>query len=65
MIFGVIFTLLGSHILSIGAFAKVFSYAERFDRGNVSLKRALRRATLESGLLAGGLLFLAGFTGCA
>ncbi len=65
MIFGVIFTLLGSQILSIGAFAKVFSYAERFDRGNVSLKRALRRVTLESGLLAGGLLFLAGFTGCA
>lgn len=65
MIFGVIFTLLGSQILSIGAFAKVFSYAERFDRGNVSLKRALRRVTLESGLFAGGLLFLAGFTGCA
>ncbi len=65
MIFGVIFTLLGSQILSIGAFAKVFSYAERFDRGSVSLKRALRRVTLESGLLAGGLLFLAGFTGCA
>src|SRR5215475_1629724 len=41
MIFGVIFTLLGIQILSIGAFAKVFSYAERFDRGNVSLKRAL------------------------
>ena len=65
MIFGVIFTLLGSQILSIGAFAKVFSYAERFDRGSVSLKRALRRVTLESGLLAGGLLFLAGLTGCA
>src|SRR3984893_16685422 len=30
MIFGVIFTLLGAQILSIGAFAKVFSYAERF-----------------------------------
>ena len=65
MIFGVIFTLLGSQILSIGAFAKVFSYAERFDRGNVSLKRVLRRVTLESGLLAGCLLFLTGFVGCA
>jgi hypothetical protein len=65
MIFGVIFTLMGAQILSIGAFAKVFSYAERFDRGTVSLKRVLRRVTLESGLLVGGLLFLAGFAGCA
>ena len=65
MIFGVIFTLLGAQILSIGAFAKVFSYAERFDRGTVSLKRVLRRVTLETGLLAGGALFLAGFAGCA
>jgi len=65
MIFGVIFTLMGAQILSIGAFAKVFSYAERFDRGTVSLKRVLRRVTLESGLLLGGALFLAGLSGCA
>jgi len=66
MIFGVIFTLLGAQIFSIGAFAKVFSYAERFDRsGTVSLKRIFKRATLESGLLVGGALFLAGFAGCA
>jgi len=65
MIFGVIFTLLGAQILSIGAFAKVFSYAERFDRRSVSLRRVLRRVTLESGLLLGGVLFLVGFTGCA
>jgi len=52
--------------ISIGAFAKVFSYAERFDRsGTVSLKRVLKRVTLESGLLLGGILFLAGFAGCA
>src|SRR5712664_2796186 len=42
MIFGVIFTMLGAQILSIGAFAKVFSYSERFDRGTVSLKRLLK-----------------------
>jgi glycosyltransferase involved in cell wall biosynthesis len=65
MIFGVIFTLLGAQILSIGAFAKVFSYAERFDRGGVSLKRVLKRVTLEMGLLIGGAVFLAGFAGCA
>jgi hypothetical protein len=59
------FTLLGVQILSIGAFAKVFSYAERFDHRNISLRRALTHVTLESGLLLGGGLFLAGFAGCA
>jgi len=65
MIFGVIFTLLGAQILAIGAFAKVFSYAERFDRHTVSLKRILKRVTLESGLLLGGTLFSLGLGGCA
>ena len=65
MIFGVIFTLLGAQILAIGAFAKVFSYAERFDRNTVSLKRVLKRVSLEKGLLLGGALFAAGFAGCA
>jgi hypothetical protein len=65
MIFGVIFTLLGAQILSIGAFAKVFSYAERFDRRSVSLRRVLKRVTLETGLLLGGSLFVMGFAGCA
>jgi glycosyltransferase involved in cell wall biosynthesis len=65
MVFGVIFTLLGAQILSIGAFAKVFSYAARFDRGAISLKRVLKRITLETGLLFGGAIFLAGFLGCA
>jgi len=64
MVFGVIFTLLGTQILSIGAFAKVFSYAARFDRGTISLKRFLRRITLETGLLVGGMIFLAGFIRC-
>ena len=65
MIFGVIFTLLGTQILSIGAFAKVFSYAERFDHsGALSLKRLLKRVKLESGLVLGGALFLAGLAGC-
>ncbi len=65
MIFGVIFTLLGAQVLSIGAFAKVFSYAERFDRRSVSLRRLLKRVTLESGLLLGGTLFFIGLAGCA
>ena len=65
MVFGMIFTLLGAQILSIGAFAKVFSYAARFDRGTISLKRFLKRITLETGLIIGGLIFFAGFLGCA
>jgi glycosyltransferase involved in cell wall biosynthesis len=65
MIFGVFFTLLGAQILWLGAFAKVFSYAERFDRGGVSLKRMLRHFTLEFGLALGGSMFLMGFAGCA
>ena len=65
MIFGVIFALLGAQILAIGAFAKVFSYSERFDRNTVSLKRVLKRVSLEKGLLLGGALFVAGFSGCA
>ena len=65
MIFGVIFTLLGAQILSIGAFAKVFSYAARFDRRQYSLRRILRRVTLEVGLVCGAVMFLAGLAGCA
>jgi hypothetical protein len=65
MIFGVIFTLMGAQILAIGSFAKVFSYAERFDRHAVSLRRLLKRVTFELGLLLGGALFLAGLLGCA
>ena len=65
MIFVVIFTLMGAQILATAAFAKVFSYAERFDRNTVSLKRLLKRVTFESGLLLGGVLFLLGVAGCA
>ncbi len=65
MIFGMIFTLLGAQIICIGFFAKVFSYAERFDRNPVSLKRMLRRVKLEHGLLLGVFLALVGFAGDA
>jgi glycosyltransferase involved in cell wall biosynthesis len=65
MIFGVIFTLLGVQIISIGFFAKVFSYAERFDRSKKSFESALRRFKLEYGLLLGTILFAIGFAGDA
>lgn len=63
MLFGMIFALLGAQIISTGLFAKVFSYAERFDRGGMSLKRALRRVKLEHGLLLGAALAAVGFLG--
>ena len=65
MIFGVLFTLLGAQIICIGFFAKVFSYAARFDRNPVSLKRMLGRVKLEHGLLAGAILAVVGFVGDA
>ena len=43
MIFGMIFTLLGMQIISIGLFAKVFSYSQRFDPQQRSLERWLKR----------------------
>jgi glycosyltransferase involved in cell wall biosynthesis len=64
MIFGVIFTLMGVQIVSIGFFAKVFGYAARFDRNPVSLKRILKCIRLEHGLLAGAVLFFGGLAGC-
>jgi glycosyltransferase involved in cell wall biosynthesis len=63
MIFGVLFTLLGAQIFSFGLFAKLFSYAERFDRNPVSLKRMLHHVKLEHGLLLGACLALVGFIG--
>lgn len=63
MIFGMIFTLLGTQIISVGLFAKVFSYSERFDRQQRSLERWLKRANLEQGLLAGTVLGLIGLAG--
>jgi glycosyltransferase involved in cell wall biosynthesis len=65
MVFGVIFTLMGAQIISIGFFAKVFSYAARFDRNPVSLRRLLRRVKLEHGLAAGFVMAAAGFAGSA
>ena len=65
MVFGVVFTQIGAQIIAVGFFAKVFSYAARFDRHPVSLQRLLRRVKLEHGLLLGGGLFLAGLIGSA
>ncbi len=63
MIFGMVFTLLGAQIISVGLFAKVFSYSERFDRQPRSLERWLKHVNLEQGLIAGTVLALIGLVG--
>ena len=65
MLFGMLFVLLGVQIISIGLFAKVFSYAEHLGQGEPTLEGWLRRIKLEHGLAAGGSLALAGFMGDA
>jgi hypothetical protein len=63
MLFGMIFALLGAQVISIGLFAKVFSYAERFSQNQLSLERWLRRVKLEDGLVIGGTLACSGAGG--
>jgi hypothetical protein len=65
MLFGMTFVLLGVQIISIGLFAKVFSYVERFDQRERSLERSLKSVKLEHGLLVGAVLALLGFLGDA
>ena len=63
MFFGLIFTLLGAQVISIGLFAKIFSYSERFAATEQALERWLKRITFEHGLISGGILALAGLAG--
>jgi glycosyltransferase involved in cell wall biosynthesis len=63
MVFGMMFALMGAQIISIGLFAKVFSFSERFSRSQRSLERWLKRVTLEEGLIAGAILTLVGGSG--
>ncbi len=63
MLFGMVFVLLGVQIMSIGLFAKVFSYSERFVLREHSLEPVLKRVTLEQGLILGTVLALLGLAG--
>jgi hypothetical protein len=63
MLYGMLFSLLGAQIISIGLFAKVYSYAERFSPNQRSLERWLSRVKLEHGLIVGTLLALLGAGG--
>ena len=63
MLFGMLFALLGAQIISIGFFAKMFSYAEKFSQNQRSLERWLHRIKLEDGLVVGGALAFNGAGG--
>ena len=63
MLFGMLFVLTGAQIISIGFFAKVYSFTERFARRQRSLQRWLGRVTLEQGLRAGATLAAVGGAG--
>jgi Glycosyl transferase family 2 len=63
MLYGMIFALLGAQVISIGLFAKVYSYAERFSPNQRSLERWLSRVKLEHGLIVGTVLATIGAVG--
>src|SRR5207249_5119318 len=63
MLFGMVFALLGMQIISIGLFAKVFSYTERLSPKQRSLERWLSRVKLEHGLMLGAGLAVTGASG--
>ncbi len=59
-VFATIFSVVGFEILSLGLHAKTYSWSRRFDRDNRALAGFYSRFTLESGLLLGTGLILAG-----
>ena len=58
--FATIFSVVGFEILSLGLHAKTYSWSRRFDRDNRFLAAFYQRFRLETGLLAGAGLILAG-----
>lgn len=63
MLFGMVFALLGAQIISIGFFAKVFSFTERFSQSQHSLERWLKRVKLEHALTLGAIVATGGIAG--
>ena len=58
-----VFALLGAQIISIGFFAKVFSFTERFSQSQHSLERWLKRVKLEHALTLGAIVATGGIAG--
>jgi hypothetical protein len=63
MFMGMVLRLLGVQTVSVGLFAKVFSYSARFDRQQRSLERWLKHVALEQGHIVGAALMLIGLAG--
>jgi glycosyltransferase involved in cell wall biosynthesis len=61
MILGSLLTILGTQVISIGLFAKVYSYERHFDSQDPLLRGLARMFNLERGLVLGVVLFLIGF----
>lgn len=59
-VFATILSVVGFQILSLGLHAKTYSWSRRFDRDNQALASFYHRFKLETGLLMGAGLFLAG-----
>jgi len=59
-VFATIFSVVGFEILSLGLHTKTYSWSRRFDADNRALASFYRRFTLETGLLLGAALVLAG-----
>ena len=64
-LFGVLVASIGFGIVTIGLFARVFSYREPIRSNGRSLERALKRVKLEEGLAVGSALVIVGFVGIA
>ena len=60
MILGSLLAVLGFNVMTIGMFARVWAFVEGLDEADRLLPRLFRIFTLERGLLAGALAFLAG-----
>lgn len=59
-VFATIFSVMGFEILSLGLHAKTYSWSRRFDRDNRALAAFYSHFRLETGLLLGAGLLLAG-----
>jgi glycosyltransferase involved in cell wall biosynthesis len=57
--------LLGTHIISVGMFVKVFCYTERFSHHQPSVAKWLKTVKLEYGLLVGAVMVVTGLAGDA
>jgi hypothetical protein len=61
-VFATVFSVVGFEILSLGLYAKTYSWSRRFDRHNALLQGFYKRFNLETGLIIGAVLALLGGT---